>query len=89
LHDVHHRLRAVDDDPFAVGFALDARLGKTGLAHRVAHTGRQRLGLPVRRARGHDDTLEQRREVLGVEHLDVLGLDILQPIDDGSLELLE
>jgi hypothetical protein len=24
--------------------------------------------------------------MLGVEHLNVLGLDILQPIDDGALE---
>jgi hypothetical protein len=88
LHDVRDRRAAVDDDPFAVLLALDARLGKARLAHRIAHAGGQRLGLPVGGARCHDDPLEQRREVLGVEDLDVLRLDVLQSIDDGSLEAL-
>ncbi len=88
LHDVGDGRAAVHDDPLAVFLALDPRLGKAGLAHRIAHAGGQRLGLPVGGARGHDHALEQRREVLGVENLDVLRLHVLQSIDDGALESL-
>ena len=56
---------------------------------RVAHARCQRLGLPVARARGDDHALEQRRQVLGVEDHDVLGLDVFQTIDDGALQLAD
>ena len=89
LHDVHHGRAAVDNDPLAVVFALDAGLGKTGVAHLVAHAGGQRLGLAVRGARGDDDPLKQRGQVFGVKHLDFLGLDVLQCVHDGPLEFLD
>jgi hypothetical protein len=88
LHDVRHGRAAVHDDPLAVVLALDARLAEAGLAHRVAHAGGERLGLAVGGARGDDHALEQRRQVLGVEYLDVLRLDVFESIDDGSLEFL-
>jgi hypothetical protein len=88
LHDVRHRGAAIHDDPFAVVFPLDAGFGKAGLAHGVAHARGQRLGLPVGGARGNDHPLEQRRQMLGIENLDVLPFHILQAIDDGTLELL-
>ena len=81
-----HRRAAVDDDPFGVVLALHARLGKAGFAHLVAHAGGQGLGLAVGAAGGDDHALEQRRQVFGVEHADVLGLDVFQAIDDGALE---
>ena len=48
----------------------------------------QGLGLPVGGARRDDHALEQGREVLGVENLDVLRFDVFQAVDDGSLEFL-
>jgi hypothetical protein len=88
LHDVRHRGAAVHDDPFAVLLAFDARLRKARLAHRVTHAGSERLGLAIGRARRHDHPLEQRRQVLGVENLDVMRLDVFEAVDDGSLEFL-
>ena len=32
---MHHRLPAVDDDPFSVGLAFEAGLGETSLAYRI------------------------------------------------------
>ncbi|MNT66248.1 hypothetical protein D3C72_2043000 [compost metagenome] len=83
---MRHGGAAVHDDPFAVVFAFDARLGEAGFFHRVAHAGSQSLGLAVGGARCHDHPFKQRREMLGVEDLDVLRLDVLQAINDGALE---
>jgi hypothetical protein len=47
---------------------------------------RERLGLPVARARGDDDALEQGRQMFGVEDDDVVALYIFEPIDDGALQ---
>ena len=88
LHDVRHRSAAVHDDPFAVFFALDARLAETGFTHGVAHAGGQRLGLAVGGTRSDDHALEQRGDVLGVKNLNVLRLHVFQTIDDGPLKLL-
>ena len=88
LHDVHHGLAAIDNDPLPIGLALHPGLGKTGITHRVAHACRQRLGLAVGRARGHHHALKQRREVFGVEHHNVLGFHVFQRINDGALEFL-
>ena len=84
---MHHGLAAVHDDPFAVFLALGAGLDEAGLAHGIAHAGGQGLGLTVGAAGSDDDALKQRREMFGVEDLDVLRLDVLQSIDDGALEL--
>jgi hypothetical protein len=83
---VRDRRAAVDDDPLAVLFALDAQHAHPLGLHRVAHARGQRLGLPVALAGRDDHALEQRREVLGVEDLDVLGLDVFETVDDGALE---
>jgi hypothetical protein len=88
LHDVRHGGAAVHDDPFAVVLALDARLGKARLAHGVHDAGGQRPGLAVRGAGCHDDPLEQGRQMLGVEDLDVLAFHVFEAIDDGPLEFL-
>ena len=80
---------AVHDDPFPVFLAFRAGLDKAGVAHRIAHAGGQRLGLPVGGAAGNDHALEQRGEVLGVEHRNGLGLHVLKGIDDDSLEFLD
>ena len=40
-------------------------------------------------ARGHDHALEQRRQVLGVEDRDVLGLDVFETVDDGALQFAD
>ena len=47
------------------------------------------LVLAVARAGGDDHALEQRGQVLGVEHLDGLGLDVFQTIDDGALQFAD
>ena len=83
---MHHGGAAIDNDPFTVFLTLGARFGKTGFAHGIAHAGRQGLGLAIRAAGGNNHALEQRREMLGVEHLNVLRLDVFQPINDGPLE---
>ena len=88
LHDVDDGRAAVDDDPLAVFFALDARLGKTGFAHRVAHAGGQRLGLAVAGAAGDDDALKQRREMLRIKNLNVLRLDVFEAVHNGALQFL-
>ena len=89
LHDVHHRGAAVDDDPLAVFLALGAQHLHAARTHRIAHAGGQGLGLPVAGAGGDDHALEQRRQVLGVEDDDVLGLHVFQPIDDGALQFAD
>jgi hypothetical protein len=90
LHNVRHCGAAIHNDPFAILFALDARLGEARLTHGIAHTGREGLGLPIGCTGSHNDPLEKRREVLGVEHLrHVLGFDVFQAIDDGALEFLD
>ena len=63
--------------------------GKPARLDRVAHAGGQRLGLPVAGARGDDHALEQRRQVLGVEDDDVLGLHVFEAIDDGALQFAD
>ena len=88
LHDVCHSSAAIDDDPLAVLLAFDAGFAETGFTHGIAHAGGQCLGLAIRRARSHDDTLKQRGDVLGVKDLNVLRLHILQAIDNGSLQFL-
>ena len=88
LHDVNDGLAAIHNDPLAVGLSLDAWLGETGFTHGVAHAGCQRLGLAVGRAGGNDDPLKQRRQMLGVKDLNVLGLDVFQPVHNGTLEFL-
>ena len=80
---------AIDNDPLTVFFAFNARLGKTGVAHGVAHTGGQRFGLAIGRSRSDDHALKKRSDVLGVEHLDVLRLDIFQPVNNGALQFLD
>ena len=89
LHHVHHGGTAIHDDPFAVVFTLGAWLVEAGFTHRIAHTGGQRFGLAIGRTAGHDDPFEQGGQRFGVEHLDVLGFDVLQAIDDGALEFLD
>ena len=88
LHDVHHHSTAVNDDPFAVFFTFDAGFAKSGFAHFIAHTGCQGFGLAVRGAASNDDPLEQCRQMLGIEHLDVLRLDVLQTVNDDALQFL-
>ena len=85
---MHHRLPAVDDDPFSIGLALEAGLGETSLAYRIRNAAGQCLGLTVGTARSHNDPLKQRREVFGIKHLDVLRFHVFQTIDDGPLEFL-
>jgi len=82
-----HGLAAVHDDPLAVFFAFLARHGEPGLLDGVAHAGGQRLGLAVGGARSHDHALEQRRELFGIEDLDVLGLDVFEAVNNGALQL--
>jgi hypothetical protein len=76
---------AVHDDPFAV-FSPSWRGTGNRLLDGFAHAGGQGLGLAVGGTRGHDHALEQRRQVLGVEHLDVVGLDVFEAVNNGSLE---
>jgi hypothetical protein len=83
---VGHGGAAVDDDPFAVVAALGRQHRKARRLHRFTHARGQGLGLAVAGAGGDDHPLEQRREMLGVEDQDVLGLDVFQAIDDGPLQ---
>ncbi|MBG6114129.1 hypothetical protein IWX86_001888 [Polaromonas sp. CG_9.2] len=89
MHDVGNGGSAVNDDPLTVVFALNAGLGKTGVAHSVAHAGSKRLGLAVGRARSNNHALKQRCDVFGIKHLNVLRLDIFKPIDNGALKFLD
>ena len=86
---MHHRLAAIHNNPLAIALAFDTRFGKTGFAHGVAHTGGERFGLAVGRTRGDDDALKKSRQLFGIKHADVLGLHVLQPIDDGALQFLD
>ena len=87
LHDVDDGGAAVDDDPFAVVFAFGARRRLAGRFHRIANAGCQRPRLPVARPRRDDHAFEERRQMLGIEDNDVLGLDVFQTIDDDALQL--
>ena len=84
-----HHGAAIHNDPFAVVFAFNAGLAKTSVAHFVAHAGGQGFGLTVRRTRGHDDTLKQRGQVLGVKHHELLSFDVLQRIHNDALQFLD
>ena len=86
---MHHGRAAIHNDPLAVFLAFDPWFGIPGGAHGVAHTGSQSPRLPVGRARRHDDAFEQRREVFGIEHLNVLRLDVFQTVHDGTLQFLD
>ena len=55
----------------------------------LAHAVGQRLGLPVRRAARDDDAIEERGQVGGIEHLDVLRLDVFETVDDRALKFCE
>jgi hypothetical protein len=89
LHDVRHGGAAVHDDPFTVLFALGARLGRLadgldGLSRTLAASALVwRLEVPeamITRSNSGD-------RCFGVEDLTMsLGLDVFEPIDDGSLE---
>ena len=78
---------AVHNDPFAIAFTFGAGLGEAGFFHGLLHAGRQRLGLAVGRTRRHNHALKQRRQVFGIEHLDILRLHVLQAVNDGTLQL--
>ena len=89
LHDVRYGSAAVHDDPFAILFAFDTRLGKPGVAHRIAHAGGQGFGLAIGRSRSNNHAFKQGREMLRVKHLDILRLDVFQTVDDGTLQFLD
>ena len=84
-----HRGATVHDDPFAVVLTLGAQDSKTRRLHRIADAGGQGLGLSVAGARSDDDPLKQWRQVFGIEDTDVLGLDVLETVDDGALQLAD
>lgn len=86
LHDVADGRAAVHDDPFAVLLTFLAGHGKACFLDGFAHAGGQRLGLAVGGTGGHDHALEQRGQRFGVEHLDVVGLDVFETVNNGSLE---
>lgn len=86
---MYHRRTAVGDDPFPVVLAFDAGFAKAPIAHLVTHTRRQGLGLAVGRTRSDDHTFKQGGEMFGVENPNVLGLDVLQCVDNHALEFLD
>lgn len=50
----------IDNDPFAAGFTLVARGGKTGFFHGIAHAAGNGFGLAIGGAGGHNYALKQR-----------------------------
>ena len=89
LHDVRNSSSTIDDDPFAVFFALNAGLAKACFTHSIANAGGQCLGLTVGCAGSDDHPLKQGSDVLCIKDLNVLRLDVLKAIDDGALKFLD
>ena len=83
-----HCRTTVDNDPLTIVFTLDARFGKTVLAHLVSHARGQGLGLSIRGAAGNDHPLKEGGQVFGIEDTDVLRFDVFQSIDHHTLEFL-
>ena len=60
-----------------------------GFLDLVAHVRGQRPGLAVRGAGGDDHAVEQIGLAGGVEDPDVLGLDVVEGVDDDALQFSE
>ena len=83
-----HCAAAVHNDPLTIVFTFNAGFWKTRFSDLVAHAGSQGFCLTVGRTRGNDHSLKQRRDVLCVKHHNLMCLDILQRVHDGTLEFL-
>ena len=84
---MHNNVAKIHQHPFARILAFRADDFATGFLDLLIHIARQRLDLTVRIAAGNDDAQEQRRQLGGIENLDVLALDFLERGDDDSLQL--
>jgi hypothetical protein len=87
LHDVHHRVAQIDQYPLAAFLALDRHYMAARCLHLVANVRGERPCLSVRGGGGYDHAIEEFRLSDGVEDLDVLGLDVIECVDDNPLQL--
>ena len=84
-HDVHHDVSAVDQHPFACGFAFDGDHLPAGFSHLVAHVVRHGFGLTRAVGSGYDDRIVDGRLGACVEDSDVASLDVFKGGDGGFL----
>ena len=84
-HDVHHDVGAVNQHPFACGFAFDGDHLATGFSHLIAHMVRHGFGLARAVGGGYDDRIVDGRLGACVEDGDVAGLDVFKGGDGGFL----
>src|SRR5471030_2207003 len=89
LEDMDDSVAAIDQHPLADLFAFGADDVAAQPLDLVAHAVGERLGLTIRRAARDDDTVEEGGQVGGVEHLDVLRLDVFETVDDRALKLCD
>ena len=89
LHHVHDDVAEVHQHPLAGLLALDGDHVAAGFLDLLAHMGGQRARLPVRGARHQHDTVEEIGQTRGVEHPDVLAFDVLERVDDETLQLAQ
>ena len=89
LQGVDNDRSEVDEHPLARVAALDAEDLAAGLLDGGGDGVREGAGLAARRARGDDHALELIGERLGVEDLDVTGLDVLEGVHGGFDKLIE
>src|SRR5687768_3899818 len=78
MHDVHDHVAQVDQHPFAARRAFDAVDARAELAHALLHAVGERLHLAVRVAARDHHALEHRGQARGIEHADVVPLDVLE-----------
>src|SRR5260221_575500 len=89
MHDVHHHIAQVDQDPFAARSALDAVDALAEPLELLPHVVGERFHLPGGIAARDHHPLEHRGQRRRVVDDDVVALDVLQRIDHRALLLAQ
>ncbi len=89
MHDVHHHIAEVDQDPLAARGALDAVDARAEPLELFLDVVGERFHLPGRIAARDHHAFEHRWQRRRVVDDDVVALDVLQRIDDRALLLAQ
>src|SRR4051794_893575 len=85
MHDVHHDVAEIDEDPFAARLAFDAVDAPARLLDLLPDTIGERAYLRARSPGGDHHALEHGGHARGVEDDDVVAFHILEGVDYGAL----
>src|SRR5690606_11930347 len=88
LHAVYDDVAKVEQDPLAGILAFVRDDGYLAALGAFGHAFSQGTRLAVGCATGNDHSIEKAGDMGGVEHLDVLSLDVFESVDDQPLQFL-